>query len=88
MKKDTDVLKGLNIMDYSLFVCLMDEDENYDSCTSSTVDSFRNIRGVKTRISVSIIDVLQNFNFRKLLESKYKQLLAKDPHLISCVDAD
>lgn len=58
MKKDTDMLKALNIMDYSLFVCLTDEDESYENCTSFTVESFRNMRGVKARISVSIIDVL------------------------------
>jgi hypothetical protein len=39
-------------------------------------------------MSLSIIDVLQNYNFSKFLEGKYKSFFAKDPSLISCVDAE
>jgi hypothetical protein len=49
---------------------------------------YRNVTGRRHVFSISVIDVLQKFDFRKRLESYYKQLITRDADLISCVDAE
>lgn len=76
LKSDSDLLESLNIMDYSLFVCINDQKTKGSTKSLSENDlkktlinnQFRRIFIDGKIISLSVIDILQKYDFNKQLE--------------------
>jgi Phosphatidylinositol-4-phosphate 5-Kinase/MIT (microtubule interacting and transport) domain len=105
---DARFLANLNIMDYSVLLCVSQQPMSssaaalptlaalsarvnrlsaFKSCSGGIRSSDERDRDAAELYFVGIIDVLQEYNLRKRLETKVKSLV-HPVHLISCVDAE
>ena len=95
IKRDLKVLTKCNLMDYSLFIAIVRDDNNRSEETEED-DEQQPLKGVFTQnkntkytYCISIIDFLTEYTFRKKMENFYKSItkFGKEKKAISVVDA-
>ena len=95
IKRDLKVLTKCNLMDYSLFIAIVRDDNNRSEETEED-DEQQPLKGVFTQnkntkytYCISIIDFLTEYTFRKKMENFYKTFtkFGKAKNAVSVVDA-
>ena len=95
IKRDLKVLAKCNLMDYSLFIAIVRDDNNRSEETEED-DEQQPLKGVFTQnkntkytYCISIIDFLTEYTFRKKMENFYKTFtkFGKAKNAVSVVDA-
>ena len=99
IEADSLFLRAMNIIDYSLIVFYVDKERykqemelqglNVSMDVSNQLSSLRNLKESGMYYNVGIIDYLQPYNLKKILEKFFKRVKKLNPHLeMSTQDPD